>query len=93
MLTIILFLIFGIILGVLLKEKKGIIQISEKLTNFSIYLFLFLFGLSVGSNKTIINNFATLGKEALILAIGGVLGSIFISLFVYQYFFEDKNAK
>lgn len=94
MLVIILFLISGIFLGFLLKENKNIIQLSEKLTNWSIYLFLFFFGLSVGSNKTITNNFVTLGVQALILAIGGIVGSVFFSYFFYKYFLkEGKNEK
>lgn len=93
MLTIISFLVFGIILGFLLKRKKALIQASKKLTDWTICLFLFFFGLSAGGNKAIMNNFTTVGIVSLALAIGGILGSVFLSYFVYKYLFKNKNER
>ncbi len=91
MLIIISFLIFGIILGFLLKRKKILIQTSKKLTDWTICLFLFFFGLSIGGNKAIINNFTTVGITSLVLAVGGIFGSIFLSYFVGKYLFEKQK--
>ena len=85
MLIIISFLVFGIMLGFLLRRRESLVQISKKLTDWTICLFLFFFGLSVGGNKEIIDNFTAVGMVSLILAIGGISGSIFFSYFVYKY--------
>ena len=76
---------FGIMLGFLLKKKDGLVQISKKLTDWTICLFLFFFGLSVGGNKEIIDNFTAVGMVSLVLAVGGISGSILFSYFVYKY--------
>lgn len=55
----------------------------------AIFLLLFFIGVDVGSDETIISNLPKIGLNALVLTFGAVVGTIFISVFVYKYFFKD----
>lgn len=91
--TIILILLSGIGCGYLLRNKKTLIRYTDKMLTYSIYLLLFLLGISVGNNQTIITNFAEIGFKAILLSTSGVLGTIILALFVYKIFFLEKNEK
>lgn len=77
----------GIILGYLLQNKMHIIKFVDPLTNITIYALLFLLGISVGTNQTIVSNLGTLGAVALLLMAGGVIGSVVLAFFVHKIFF------
>ena len=74
MFTIIGLMLTGILLGYLLRKRdlKKIHQIITLL----IWLLLFILGIEVGSNEQIIKGLHTIGLEAVILTLGGTLGSI-----------------
>ena len=91
MLMIFGLLIAGMLLGFLLRSKKRIIEYAGKLTNWTIYLLLLLLGISVGSNEKIINNISTIGINAIILALGSVIGSVAISYIVYLFCFKKRE--
>jgi len=88
MLTVITLLTLGILLGFLLSNKEKIIGCVDQLTNWSIYLLLFLLGISVGVNGKIIKNFGEIGIKATILTAGAMLGSVVISYFTYKLFLK-----
>jgi len=90
MLIVVLFLFSGILIGYVLKNKQSIIRITERLSTWFIYLFLFLLGISVGANEEVIKNFGRLGIQAIILAFGAVLGSVISAYFVYKVFFKKS---
>lgn len=90
MFGIIFCLILGILIGLLFKEKQAIVQISEKLSDWVIYLFLFFFGLLIGNNKVIVENFLKLGIQSLILAVGGIVGSVVLSFFLFKFLFKNE---
>ena len=79
----------GIILGILMRKHERVIHTADRIMNWSIYSLLFLLGLSVGVNETIIKNIHTIGVRALVLTVGAVLGSIFVSYIVNRFFFRD----
>lgn len=81
----------GIILGFLLKNKVEIIKFVDPSINIAIYVLLFLLGVSVGINETIINNLGTLGVQALLLTFGGVMGSVVLAYFVHKVFFKTSE--
>ncbi len=90
MLIVVLFLFSGILIGYVLQNKESIIRITERLSTWFIYLFLFLLGISVGANEEVIKNFGRLGIQAIILAFGAVLGSVITAYFVYRVFFKKS---
>jgi len=88
---VLLFFGSGILLGFLSHKNKKIISLVDILTNWSIYLFLFLLGNSVGINEEIIKNFPKLGRYAFILSIGAVTGSIAVTYFVSLTFLKKDE--
>lgn len=89
-----LFLLFaGTLIGYIIRNKKKLIAVSEKMLTVSIYTLLLVLGVSVGANREIVSNIETIGLKALLLTIGAVLGSISLSLLLYRCCFTDKNEK
>ena len=86
---IISILLAGIVLGYLLRKR-----LKEKLLSrfllFAIYLLLFMLGVSIGTNKQVLDNLATLGMQSLAITAGTVIGSIFVVYFVFIFFFQKK---
>jgi len=64
----------GIALGYLLRHHK--LRYIHRIILTLIWLLLFLLGLEVGANETIVRQFGTIGLEALLLATAGTLGSV-----------------
>jgi len=87
---VLIFLLAGMIFGYLLRKRKKVYKFTDKLLTWSIYLLLFLLGISVGSNSEIINNFHNIGFQAIIISLSGILGSLVISFLIYKFFFLKK---
>ncbi|MBN2663254.1 MAG: LysO family transporter [Bacteroidales bacterium] len=83
----------GLLIGYLLKGEKKIEKWLDKLIMIAIFLLLFFIGIDVGANELIINNLHKIGFNALILTIGGVLGTILMSTIVYKKYFKDNTNK
>lgn len=81
----------GIALGFLLQNKTKVIKLVDPSVNIAIYALLFLLGVSVGINQTIVSNLDTLGVKALLLMVGGVMGSVVLSYFVHKIFFKTNE--
>lgn len=79
----------GIILGYLFRERT-IVQKLGKPIHYTIYLLLFMLGISVGGNNEIIRNLPSLGGQALLLAFAGTFGSVVAAWIIYRFFFK-KN--
>lgn len=93
MIAVLSFMVLGILIGIVFNNRKKFISIIDKLTNWAIYALLFLLGISVGLNKTIINHLDSIGAKALIITIGAVFGSIVMALITYKLFFKKNNNK
>jgi hypothetical protein len=50
-----------------------------------------MLGISIGVNDTIINNLSKLGFSALLIALGGVAGSVAMAWAGYQLWFKKKG--
>lgn len=92
MLHIILFILAGILVGYILRNKGFVKHIGTAL-GIIIMLLLFFLGVSVGSNEQVVNNFALIGLDAFVLTIGGTLGSILCAWWVYVSFFKKKKDR
>lgn len=79
----------GILLGYIFRGIDKLQRIS-KLISYTIYLMLFLLGISVGANKEVVNNLPTLGVQALILASAGVIGSAIFAWLIYKFIFKGR---
>ncbi len=97
MFIVISIMFLGVGLGFLIKSLNLLsffrdVVLSKSIT-FTIYLLLFLLGITVGSNKDIVNNLASLGWQAFVLAFFASIGSAIAALAVYKLFFsKDKGV-
>ena len=91
MFNVIGFMLTGITLGYLFRNLT-IFQKTEKTISLTIILLLFVLGISVGSNPTIINNLAKFGWQAAIIALSATCGSILVSWLVLKYFFRQEGG-
>lgn len=87
-----LFLASGAFLGILLRKQKHWRPYIDKSISLMIWALLFFLGISVGRNQEIINNIQLIGWKALVLTIGGIVGSIACSYLVYRRFFNKKTT-
>lgn len=79
----------GIITGRLLRKRNN--GYLPKLITVLIWVLLFLLGVEVGGNETIVSEFSFLGFQAFILTIAGLAGSIFLSWILWRII--DKNKE
>lgn len=82
MFKIILIMASGIAIGWLLRRRK--LTYLGKVTNFLIWVLLFLLGVEVGGDERIIRGIASLGLEAIAVAAGGVAGSALLALLLWR---------
>ena len=63
----------GIAVGYLLRRVELLQKIGKPIS-YTIFLLLFLLGITVGSNREIINNLSSLGGQALAISASATLG-------------------
>ena len=73
----------GVGVGYMLRRYS--LKIIPRLITFLIWLLLFFLGMEVGSNQRLIRNISTLGVEALLLTLGGILGSILLAWGLWSF--------
>lgn len=91
MFTIIGLMLTGMLLGYLLRKRnlKGIHQLITLL----IWVLLFILGIEVGSNEQIIKGLHTIGLEAVILTLGGTLGSVTAAWALWKALYKKKGER
>jgi uncharacterized membrane protein YbjE (DUF340 family) len=82
MFIVISFMIAGIAIGYFFRKWK--FRFIHTLILTLIWLLLFLLGLEVGSNETVVRQFATLGLEAFLLAFAGTMGSVIFAWILWK---------
>lgn len=91
MITVLVIMTVGIFIGWIFHNKKKFLKIIDKLTNWAIYLLLFLLGLSVGTNDKILKNLDQIGFQAILITLFAVLGSVLVSWVTYIIFFKKDE--
>ena len=89
MLSIFFFILSGIAVGYLLRNKTCKQHVGS-IINAVIIVLLFFLGVNVGANKQIINNFLTIGFDAFAIAFAATLGSVLCAWLVYNQFFKNN---
>ncbi len=74
MYIVLLFMFAGIISGYLFRKRK--FRFMNGLILTLIWALLFLLGIEVGMNDTVVRKFASLGLEAAVIAVAATLGSV-----------------
>jgi len=91
MVTVLLVMLAGILIGFAINRFPRMIKLNDRLISYAIYLLLALLGISVGLNKTIIQNLDKIGVQALIITLGAIAGSVFTLWVVFRVFFNSGN--
>lgn len=81
----------GIAVGYMLRNKNT--RIVSRIITVLIWLLLFLLGIEVGSNPRIVMGMQTLGIEALLLTIGGAVGTILCAWLLWIYVSRKEARK
>ena len=91
MLIIVAIMLCGIAVGYLLRnwDTRFISHVITAL----IWILLFLLGIEVGSNPRIVMGMQTLGIEALVLTIGGAVGTILCAWLLWIYVSRKEASK
>ena len=90
MFKIIGIIVFGVIIGILLRQKLSVVVVSKVITSI-IYLLLLILGIAVGANEEIISNLDTLGYKALVITLGSLLGSCLFALLIFKKMFNKSQ--
>uniref|UniRef100_UPI0032166F6C LysO family transporter n=1 Tax=uncultured Draconibacterium sp. TaxID=1573823 RepID=UPI0032166F6C len=88
MVTVLVLMTIGIFLGRYLGRIPKLMKVVEKLISYAIFLLLFLLGISVGVNKTIIDNLDNIGMKALAITVGTIAGSVIVLWILYKTMFS-----
>ncbi|GAE14812.1 LysO family transporter [Bacteroides pyogenes] len=91
MFTIIGLMLTGMLAGYLLR-KRNLARIQSVITGL-IWLLLFFLGVEVGSNEAIIRGLHTIGLEAVVLTLGGTLGSVVAAWALWKTLGGKKEEK
>ena len=92
MFTIIGIMLTGMLVGYLLRSKR--LLWIHKVITLLIWLLLFLLGIDVGGNETIIRNLHAIGLEALAITFAAVAGSVLAAWGLgYLVYIRNKEAK
>ena len=88
MTQVLLFLVAGMFAGYLFRSRKGVAAAAGRAAIWSLYLLIFLLGISMGTNAAVMRALGTLGIQALVLCAGGIGGSVLVSCLVSRVFFD-----
>lgn len=89
MLSVILMLLAGVLVGFLCKKFKYI-GLVGKLVSLTVFVMLFVLGVSIGANEDVVGNLGEVGLTAFVLAIAGIGGSVLFSTIVFKVFYKGK---
>ena len=90
MFSIIATMVTGITLGYLFRHLE-ILQNPEKTISLTIFLLLFIMGITIGSNDELIQNLGNFGWQAAIIAFAATCGSVLASWLVMRFFFKNDT--
>lgn len=90
MLSVILLMVLGIATGFLLRNT-GIVKRINKLVSAAIYILLFMMGIVVGTDNTVMDNLSAIGWDALLITLGALLGSCLTAWLLFSVAFR-KHA-
>jgi uncharacterized membrane protein YbjE (DUF340 family) len=91
--TVLLLMVAGIVVGYLISSCHKLLKINNKLLTWAIYGLLLLLGISVGLNKTIIQNLDKIGFQSAIITMGAISGSVLVIWALYHFIFKSEQTK
>ena len=73
--------------------ETGLKERSIQIITLLIWLLLFILGIEVGSNEEIIRGLHTIGYEAVVLTLGGTLGSVIAAWALWRALYKRKGGR
>ena len=89
MFSIVATMLTGISLGYLFRHKS-ILQNTEKTISMTIFLLLFIMGITIGSNDELISNLGNFGWQAAVISVSATCGSVLAAWLVMRFFFHPE---
>ena len=83
-------MILGIIIGYGLRRISFLRKVEVSIS-YTVFLLLFVLGVTIGSNRLIVDNLFSFGWQAALLALSATVGSILASWIVLRLFFTSKK--
>lgn len=87
MFLVILFTLLGVAVGYLLRYRPVLRHVSVTI-NLTICVMLFILGLSVGRDQTIVHHLWRYGGQALLIGAAGLTGSCLAAWGLYRYVYK-----
>ncbi len=91
MFIIIGIMLTGMLLGYLLRSKR--LSWIHKIITLLIWILLFLLGIDVGGNESIIKGLYTLGLEAVVITVAAVIGSTLCAWGLWYLLYRWNRGK
>ncbi len=91
MFTIIGLMLTGMLVGYLLRRRD--LAFIHKVITLLIWILLFILGIEVGGNERIVKGLHTIGLEAIILTVGGTLGSVIAAWALWKTLYKRKGGQ
>lgn len=91
MLTIILIMVGGIMIGRILRNRN--LSLLSSIINVLIWTLLFLLGVEVGGDERIVKGIANLGAEALGISVAAVAGSVLFAWVLWKWSKKSTEAR
>lgn len=92
-LTVLAILAVGVVCGLGIRRRERARAWADGGLSASIYFFLFVLGLMVGSNRETLANLHRLGFQALLIALAGVAGSVAVAMVLSKYVLKDADLE
>jgi len=83
MFRIVFILFLGVAVGYAFRNVHFVHSFS-KCTRYTIMALLFVFGISIGCNRKLIDNLGTLGSQAALISILGIIGSFLAAILLHS---------
>lgn len=76
---ILLILAISVVAGRLLR-RFDCIRVFSGATGWTVFALLFVFGITIGMDRNLVSHFVSLGMQALLVAVAGVVGSVLCAM-------------
>ncbi len=87
MFTVIGLLCLGMAVGYPFRNKR-VFRRLDKSISYTVYIMLFIFGITIGANKELLEDIGSFGLQALVIAVMTITGSAIASYFAYKLFLK-----
>ncbi|WP_300729323.1 LysO family transporter [uncultured Bacteroides sp.] len=82
----------GIFIGTLCR-RFSVMKKLDRSISYTIWIMLFVFGISIGANRQLVDNLQSIGMQALVMAVCGIIGSVLAAGLAYRILLKKKGGR